>query len=250
MATTYTENYHLGKQENHADKFRMDVITANMDIIDAQMKKNEDEIASAKGTYTTLSERLNAIESEQESQGAALDEDRAAIVELVDGGAKNVLNYTEIGTNASHGTTFVSNGVTYTLNSDFSITAERTETSTVDSSCNLRIASSSLYVDAFCNGNYILSGCPEGGGDTAYSLRAIRDDYRPTDTGNGVELPDKGANTNIYINMLVMAAFEGTVTFRPMICTKAAWDISQQYVPYRPCYDELIARLEALEGGV
>lgn len=79
MATTYTENYHLGKQENHADKFRMDVITANMDIIDEQIKKNEDEITSAKGTYTTLSERLSGIESVQESQGAALDEDRAAL---------------------------------------------------------------------------------------------------------------------------------------------------------------------------
>lgn len=229
MATTYTENYHLGKQENHADKFRMDVITANMDIIDEQMKENEDEI---------------------ESQGAALDEDRAALVEIVDSGAKNVLNYTEIGTNSSHGSTFTNNGVTFTLNSDGSVTAERTTASTVDSSCNLRIASSSLYIDDFCNGNYILSGCPGGGGDTTYSLRAIRDDYRPTDTGNGVELPDKGANTNIYINMLVMAAFEGTVTFRPMICTKAAWDISQQYVPHRPSYDELIARIEALEGGV
>ena len=229
MATTYTENYHLGKQENHADKFRMDVITANMDIIDEQMKNNEDEI---------------------ESQGTALDEDRAALVEIVDSGAKNVLNYTEIGTNNSHGAVYISNGVTFTLNSDGSITAERTTASTVDSSCNLRIASSSLYIDDFCNGNYILSGCPEGGGDTTYSLRAIRDDYRPTDTGNGVELPDKGANTNIYINMLVMAAFEGTITFRPMICTKAAWDISQQYVPHRPSYDEIIARIEALEGGV
>ena len=229
MATTYTENYHLGKQENHADKFRMDVITANMDIIDEQMKNNEDEI---------------------ESQGTALDEDRAALVEIVDSGAKNVLNYTEIGTNNSHGAVYISNGVTFTLNSDGSITAERTTASTVDSSCNLRIASSSLYIDDFCNGNYILSGCPEGGGDTTYSLRAIRDDYRPTDTGNGVELPDKGANTNIYINILVMATFEGSITFRPMVCSKAFWQVSQTYQPYRPSYDELIARIEALEGGL
>ena len=209
-----------------------------------------DEIASAKGTYTTLSERLSGIDSEQESQGSALDEDRAALVEIVDSGAKNVLNYTEIGTNNSHGAVYISNGVTFTLNSDGSITAERTTASTVDSSCNLRIASSSLYIDDFCNGNYILSGCPEGGGDTTYSLRAIRDDYRPTDTGNGVELPDKGANTNIYINILVMATFEGSITFRPMVCSKAFWQVSQTYQPYRPSYDELIARIEALEGGL
>ena len=40
MATTYTTHYNLGKQTNHADKFSMDVITDNMDIIDAELYKN------------------------------------------------------------------------------------------------------------------------------------------------------------------------------------------------------------------
>ena len=237
MATTYTENYHLGKQENHADKFRMDVITANMDIIDEQIKKNEDEITSAKGTYTTLSERL--------------DEDRAVLVEIVDSGAKNVLNYTEIGTNSSHGSTFTNNGVTFTLNSDGSITAARVESSTADSSCNLRISTGSLYVDDYCTGEYVLSGCPTGGGESTFSIRALRGDtYRVTDTGDGALLPSKESSTNIYINMLYNKDYDSAITFKPMICTKAAWDISQQYVPYKPGYDELIARIEALEGGV
>ena len=39
MAVTYTENYHLGKQENTADKFGMSVITQNMDVIDAELYK-------------------------------------------------------------------------------------------------------------------------------------------------------------------------------------------------------------------
>lgn len=33
-----------------------------------------------------------------------------------------------------------------------------------------------------------------------------------------------------------------------MLCSKAAWDISQKYVPYRPSYDELVARITALEN--
>lgn len=214
-----------------------------------KVDSNDAEISSARGSYTTVNERLSAIESEMESQGTEFDEDRAALAEIVDSGAKNALNYTEIGTNNSHGAVYISNGVTFTLNSDGSVTAERTETAVVDSSCNLRVASSSLYIDDFCNGNYILSGCPEGGGASTYSLRAIRNDYRPTDTGTGVELPDKGVNTNIYINLLVMTTFEGSITFKPMVCTKAAWNASHQYVPHRPSYDELIARIEALEAG-
>lgn len=46
MATTYTTNYHLGKQEDGSDKFSMEVITTNMDTIDTQMKANEDAAAA------------------------------------------------------------------------------------------------------------------------------------------------------------------------------------------------------------
>ena len=47
MATTYTTNYHLGKQTDHSDKFDMDVITDNMDIIDTQLKTQSDKIDAA-----------------------------------------------------------------------------------------------------------------------------------------------------------------------------------------------------------
>ena len=46
MATTYTTNYHLGKQTDHADKFDMKVITDDMDVIDTQMKANADAAAA------------------------------------------------------------------------------------------------------------------------------------------------------------------------------------------------------------
>lgn len=241
MATTYTENYHLGKQENHADKFRMDVITANMDIIDEQIKKNEDEIASAKGTYTTLSERLSGIESEQESQGAALDEDRAALVELVDGGAKNLIQNRE--------TTRTVSGVTFTVNSDGSVSLSGTASANITS--YLIVSSQSIF-DESC----VLSGCPSGGSDGTYKL-----DMLAGGGGGGVLVSDYGTGALIDWTLFVSGTFSvririanGTDTtgliFKPMLCTKAAWDISHQYVPHRPSYDELIARIEALEGGM
>lgn len=45
MSTTYTTNYHLGKQTDTSDNFNMSVITDNMDIIDTQMKSNENNIS-------------------------------------------------------------------------------------------------------------------------------------------------------------------------------------------------------------
>ena len=47
MATTYTPNYHLGKQEDRSDKFLMSVITENMDIIDEQLKATDDKATAA-----------------------------------------------------------------------------------------------------------------------------------------------------------------------------------------------------------
>jgi len=41
MATTFTPNYNLGKQEDKNDKFSMDVINENMDKIDAALSSHE-----------------------------------------------------------------------------------------------------------------------------------------------------------------------------------------------------------------
>ena len=54
MATTYTENYNLGKQENHYDKFDMTVIIDNMDKIDAALA----DIAGSVGDINAVLEEV------------------------------------------------------------------------------------------------------------------------------------------------------------------------------------------------
>lgn len=61
MATTYTTNYNLGKQENHADKFDMDVITDNADKIDAALTELQRGIDGKQATLTTA--QLAAVNS-------------------------------------------------------------------------------------------------------------------------------------------------------------------------------------------
>lgn len=63
MSTTYTTNYHLGKQTDSSDNFDMSVITDNMDIIDAQMKSNENNISNCVKVHSdiiALGENCNA----------------------------------------------------------------------------------------------------------------------------------------------------------------------------------------------
>ena len=54
MATTYTENYNFGKQENYSDTFQMNVITANFDSLDTILKSMSDEIQALKDRVTAL----------------------------------------------------------------------------------------------------------------------------------------------------------------------------------------------------
>lgn len=68
MATTYTEYYHLGKQEDTSDKFLMSVITDDMDAIDTALHDNavaiatvQTDISSTTITETVLEDVTDAV---------------------------------------------------------------------------------------------------------------------------------------------------------------------------------------------
>ena len=164
---------------------------------------------------------------------------------LVDTDEKNVLQFDSIGRDGTYGRTYSGdNGrVIWTLNDDYSITAVRSEAGTSsdnDSACLIAINSSSLYVDKYCNGEYIFTGCPAGGspdGEQGYRIRVLStipdyQTYRKIDTGEGVVLDNlpSGAS-NIIISMLVTYSYVGTVTFKPMLCNTLAYSVSPKYIP-------------------
>ena len=201
---------------------------------------NDTEISSARGSYTTVNDRLNAIESEQESQESVLDEDRAVLVELVDGGAKNELINSVI-----DGQTFE---ISFAKNTDETITVSGTASG---GNAQRRIMTIPAEDVQKYNG-MVLSGCPAGGSNNTYRLIFQRDSSPYTiytsDIGEGAIIQDVPA-VQCRVFIIVNNGTSIDEIFKPMICSKAAWDISQQYVPHRPSYDELIARIEALEAG-
>ena len=161
------------------------------------------------------------------------DEDRASLVELVDNGAKNLIEFDEIGTTNTHGSTFETNGVRFTLNNDMSVSFERISASTSTANCWLLLNTALLDVSAFCDGKHILSGCPSGGTSSTYEMMATISggSYTKRDYGNGVIL-DSVSGISPYIQLTVRSGFTGTATFKPMVCSKASWDISTAYAPY------------------
>lgn len=202
-----------------------------------KVDSNDSEISSARGSYITVNDRLNAIESEQESQGAELDEDRAALVELVDSGAKNLVQ------NIATSATVV--GVDFTVNSDGTIIADGTASTAAWFSITNNIT---LPIGA-----YVISG-----GQVVNGTVNVRVVLSTSETAASIIADSNGDSTlficnspttaTVYVRMSTGRTADN-VLVKPMICTKAAWDISKEYVPYRPSYDELIARIEALEAG-
>lgn len=168
---------------------------------------------------------------------AKLETQKAALIELVDGGAKNLLQNTAA--------TQTINGITFTVNQDGTITVDGELTG---GSAVLNVATVSTGSEF--NGA-VLSGCPSGGGDSTYRLYFQLNSGSYTtyasDTGNGAEIanaPDSSCRIRIAVYQSV-----SNLIFKPMICTKAQWDISQQYVQYRPSYQELYEMVLALQGG-
>lgn len=172
--------------------------------------------------------------------------DRAALVEVVDGKDKNRLPFNNLDTIKAQNTSgtwadnvYTWNGVTFTINEDFSITVNGTATG---GNAVLVLSRPGGYT--MPEGNWILSGCPSGGSTSTYNI---------TIAGTTSDTGTTGSFTSCSKVLVRIYVISGTtvdnLTFKPMVCSKAAWDISQAYQPYRPSYQELYEHILALEGG-
>ena len=193
------------------------------DLYAEDIADNINEVRTARGEYDSLGERIDDI----------VAADTAALIELVDSGAKNKLNHTAY--------TRTVNGVTYTVNADRSITITSDGTNTQSL---LYLVQNYTGVPA---GTYVLSGCP-GGSSATFDLRVKVGSTTYTNYEGGTEFAYNGTDS-FESTIVVRASQTLDITMQPMVCSKASWDISRAYVPYRPSYDELVARVVALENA-
>lgn len=158
---------------------------------------------------------------------------RAALAEVIDEGAKNLLWFDETSTD--------NNNVRFTVNADGSITATQIAARTATAIFRMRYTDNLLSQDVR---GKILSGCPHGGADNTYKINIERRTSPYTnygrDTGNGLLIPDTIADgIPLYLYIQVYSSATLPITFKPMICTAADWAISQKFVPYRPSWQEM-----------
>ena len=199
--------------------------------IDSSHKLSADLIDDTNATnkFATAAE-LEQIETNKNNISKITPE----LIELVDSGAKNLFK--------NDATTGTVAGVTYTVNTDGTVSTANTSTGFA----MFEMLSTSLTFDY----DVVLSGCPAGGNyNTGYSLYVANagGDTIAVDTGNGALIP---ANTSFrYVRILARNGtnMDGKV-FKPMVCSKAAWDVSQNYAQYVPTNAELYEMIKALQS--
>lgn len=120
-------------------------------------------------------------------------------------------------------TTQEKNGVTFTVNSDGTVTANGTSTSTID----IKVAEG-----IFENGkSYILSGCPSGGSTNTYMLYNGNAN-QIADTGNGKEFTYSSSLGNFVFIGIRSGVTLNNLVFKPMLTLATTPD--SDYAHYQP----------------
>ena len=150
-------------------------------------------------------------------------------------------------------------GVTFTVNSDKSITVNGTATANVF--FDLFNLTKDQYYEHFGNNDLILSGCPSGGDPsghntnwTKYHLGIIElqntVDSTLVDGGDSVTIPAdwfSNATNNIVLRVRIQSGYTvSNLTFYPMI--RKADIMDDTYEPYNPSVKQTLRDSEVIEG--
>lgn len=216
--------------------------TSSSGLMSASDKQKLNGIASG-ATNVTVDTNLSSTSTNPVQNQAV----RAPIARLVDAGAKNLLHF-------DHIHVFSSNGVTFTVNSDGTVSTSGTA-GNGGAYCTLTLGGTyetdQVYIERFCDGNHWLAGCPAGGNySSGYSMYAASGSYNVIDTGNGVLLTST-ATTNIRIVIMIRQGTNSNgLVFKPMICTLDDWGVSHETVPYAKSNYELTRDARSLPSLV
>lgn len=219
---TETTNYHLIKPGD-TDPVDNTPLNQNFDSIDAAIA---DHVADTNNPHQVTKEQVGLGNVDNVAT-------KDAIAELINSGAKNLIQ------NAA--TSRTENGVTFTVNADGTVSLTGTASATIwfPIMANMSIDS----------GTYTISnGLTD---DTARVIISTTNSisariFDSNESGYITKTIDAISGVNAYLRVASGKVTDGAVV-KPMLCVKAAGDISPAYVPHRPSYDELIARVEALE---
>lgn len=172
----------------------------------------------------TVNGAIGKIEKRVSDNESNISKDEAALVELVDEGAKNRLPI------PSEFSGTLANKASIATDGTITITLDAALTSEGDVNWDFPLSAGTVHFS--CGENSSTSGqydCYIGNTATTPPTTVLRDNS----TSPGQVATIESGNYRCTIRMRANTP-AGTYTFKPMLCTTAAWDISHTYQQYRP----------------
>lgn len=215
---------------------------------DSYSKAEVDALLALKQNVLTTSQLAAANSGIDSAKVAQYDstteleaEDRAALVELVDSGAKNIADMSK-----STFTSTQKDGVTVTLSGDSIISSGNSGTGT-NNFFNVYFKSTT---DALIpSGTWVAALI--GTGIDNFRIEVYdntKSDMVKGEFGQALKFTIGNGATGSYVRITTKPSTDCTGSFKLLICSPAAWDISQTYQPYRPSYQELYEMVKALQA--
>lgn len=223
---------------------RVETLETNVSTLTDDVDELETSLATKQDIISDLSEiRSGAAAGSTAVQQTTFETDQqrqeTEIGVVANSGAKNLLRISALSTTI--------NNVAFTVNSDGTVTVNGQNTGSTSATFVIVPNADAVTIP---DGNYILSGCPSGGGDSTYDLRWYR--YSPNrsayDRGTGAEVSKSGNTTDSNIAIVVKAgATVNNLVFSPMLRPTEITD--DTFVPYAPTNRELYEMILALQNG-
>ena len=168
-----------------------------------------------------------------------LTKQNAALIEQIDGGAKNLMKLT--GTNVTgYGVSCVFDAAAGTITLD-GINQDKKCTGNF----NIQVADPANMPLVEGERYHLLCA---GTSDTTYGIYIYKSGATPVTQWDSYNNSDAAWNpawltTNGFRLFIRSGTVVDNVVLKPMVCTKAAWDITQKFVPYCPSLPELYAMI-------
>ena len=193
-------------------------------------------------TYLEIDACPSRITAEETARSAADAKHAAALTDLIDNGAKNIMKLT--GTNVTgYGVSCTFDAVAGTITLD-GVNQDKKCTG----SFNVQVADPANMPLVEGKEYHLLCA---GTSDTTFGIYIYKSGATPVTQWDSYNNQNAAWNpawltTNGFRLFVRSGTVVDNVVLKPMICSKAAWDISQTFVPYCPTLPELYAMIQAL----
>lgn len=199
-------------------------------------------------TRTEIDSKIATVNSDIDILAGLQGADRQIIIDMINSGAKNLLQMTQTQTTITR------------TSGNSSVTAVYDKTAGTVTLNGVHYTGDNTLIFEFYSGNavdtptipagdYQLSGVPSGGSSSTYRA-ALMSISGGVDIGNGSTFTLNDPHYAAYRILISGNCTLDNMVFRPMITPKVIYDITPDFRPYCPTLQQLYAMVQSYHGGV